>query len=121
DFGIATSFRGTGESAGQHATPLCSFTPGYAAPEQYSSEHGPIGPWTDVFALALVFLELVTGREPVPGVTLDELRARACDPVARPTPRTHHVHVGESVERVLGRALALRPQDRFAHAGDFWT
>jgi eukaryotic-like serine/threonine-protein kinase len=121
DFGIATSFRGTGASAGEHATQLCSFTPGYAAPEQYSPEHGPIGPWTDVFALALVFLELVTGREPLPGVTLDELRARACDPVARPTPRTHRIHVGESVEKVLGRALALRPQDRFAHAGDFWT
>jgi serine/threonine protein kinase len=119
DFGIATSLRGTAGS--NPTTPLCSFTPGYAAPEQYSPEHGAIGPATDVFALALVFLELVTGREPLPGVTLDELRARACDPVARPTPRTHRIHVGASVEKVLGRAVALRPLDRFAHAGDFWT
>jgi hypothetical protein len=29
--------------------------------------------------------------------------------------------VGASVEKVLGRALAVLPQDRFAHAGDFWT
>jgi len=121
DFGIATSFGATAPAGGEQGMPLCFFTPGYAAPEQYSPEHGPIGPPTDVFALALVFLELVTGREPLPGVTLDELRAGTCDPVARPTPRTHRIHVGASVERVLGQALALRPEDRFAHAGDFWT
>jgi eukaryotic-like serine/threonine-protein kinase len=121
DFGIATSFRGTAGAGQDGPACLSSFTPGYAAPEQFEPEHGPIGPATDVFALALVFLELVTGRVPLPGVTLDELRARACDPVSRPTPRTHQVQVGASVEKVLGQALALKPEDRYAHSGDFWT
>jgi eukaryotic-like serine/threonine-protein kinase len=122
DFGIATSLRNeaNGEN-NQSAARLSAFSPGYAAPEQYSVEYGAIGPWTDVHALALVFLELVTGKEPLAGDTVEELRRRACDPEARPTPRTHRVHVGNSVERVLAKALALRPEDRFAHADDFWT
>jgi eukaryotic-like serine/threonine-protein kinase len=120
DFGIATSLRGTGPGTVAGAS-LQSFTPGYAAPEQYSAEYGPVGPPTDVFALALVFLELVTGQEPLAGDTVDELRLRACDPLARPTPRTHRVRVGDGIERVLERALALRPEDRYGDAGDFWA
>jgi serine/threonine protein kinase len=41
-----------------------SFTPQYAAPEQFNPVLGATGPWTDVFALALVFVEVVTGRLP---------------------------------------------------------
>jgi eukaryotic-like serine/threonine-protein kinase len=117
DFGIATSMVDVGASQ----APVSSFTPAYAAPEQYSSEYGAIGPSTDVFALALVFLEMVTGEEGLCGSSLDELRARACDPVNRPTPRGPWVRVGDSIERVLAQALALRPEDRFGHAGDFWA
>jgi serine/threonine protein kinase len=120
DFGIATSLRGSGPGTAPGAA-FQSFTPGYAAPEQYSTEYGPVGPATDVFALALVFLELVTGQEPLPGETVDELRLRACDPLARPTPRTHRVRVGDAIEGVLERALALRPDDRYGDAGDFWA
>jgi eukaryotic-like serine/threonine-protein kinase len=121
DFGIATRLRGTRVPGREEGTSLSSFTPGYAAPEQFSSEHGPIGPATDVFALALVFLELVTGREPLPGVTVEELRAHACDPDARPTARAHGIHVGASVERVLAKAVAVQPESRYAHAGDLWA
>ena len=74
DFGIATSIRNVADPPDQPVT--TAFTPSYAAPEQFSSEYGAIGPWTDVFALALVFLELVTGQEAMPGDTLDENTAR---------------------------------------------
>jgi len=57
----------------------------------------------------------------VDGSTVDELRLRACDPLARPTPRTHRVRVGDAIEGVLERALALRPDDRYGDAGDFWA
>jgi serine/threonine protein kinase len=120
DFGIALSLHESA-TASTEKVALDSFTPGYAAPEQFCPEVGPIGPWTDVFALALVFLEVITGKDALVGDTVDELRARACDPHDRPTPRSHSIHVGDGVERVLARALALRPLDRYAHAGDFWT
>lgn len=119
DFGIATSIRDLGDAA---TGPLAAtFTPAYAAPEQYSTEYGAIGPWTDVFALALVFLEVVTGEDGLCGASVEELRQRACDPVTRPTPRGPWMRVGDSIERVLALALALRPEDRFSAAGNFWT
>jgi serine/threonine protein kinase len=120
DFGIALSLH-DGAVSGSEKLALDSFTPGYAAPEQFCPEMGPIGPWTDVFALALVLLEVITGKDALVGDTVDELRARACDPHERPTPRSHRIHVGDKVERVLAKALSLRPMDRYAHAGDFWT
>lgn len=120
DFGIATSFHGVA-SAHADAPLAVAFTPAYAAPEQYAADPRAIGPWTDVFALALVFLEVLTGKDALTGDTLEELRARACDPGSRPTPRAHGVRVGDGIERVLARALALKPEDRFAHAGEFWS
>jgi serine/threonine protein kinase len=97
-----------------------SFTPAYGAPEQFSSEYGRTGPWTDVYALALVFVELVSGRQPLRGETISDLGQRSCDPGERPTPRTLGVPVGDELEGVLARALAIQPSERFDSAGDFW-
>ncbi|MGH7298595.1 MAG: serine/threonine-protein kinase [Polyangiaceae bacterium] len=121
DFGIAVSPRDHESSAAGGEPVVTSFTPGYAAPEQYSVELGAVGPWTDVFSLALVFLELITGQDALVGETLQDLQRRACDPLDRPTPHGRGVYAGEGVERVLAKALAPRPEDRYPHAGDFWT
>ena len=53
DFGIAKVCR---NHAARNATQLDhrSFTPAYAAPEQFSPVYGTTGPWTDVFAMALI-------------------------------------------------------------------
>ena len=37
----------------------------YAPVEQYGREYGALGPWTDVYGLAAVIYELVSGQEPV--------------------------------------------------------
>ena len=100
---------------------LPPFTAAYAAPEQFGQEYGTTGPWTDVFALALVFVELVIGREALQGDTVSELTRRACDPRERPTPIALGGRVPLAVERVLRRALAVRPADRFADARAFWS
>jgi serine/threonine protein kinase len=103
------------------------FTPAYAAPEQFPScptgqaELGPTGPWTDVFAIALLFVEMVTGRKPREGDTISQLALSAWNADARPTPRTLGANVSDEVEGVLARALALRPPDRYANAGVFWS
>jgi serine/threonine protein kinase len=97
-----------------------SFTPDYGAPEQFAPEFGPTGPRTDVFALAMVLVELATGREPhfEEGVTTRRLRAG--NPRIPRTPKSFGVTVPPAVERVLSRALAVRPGDRFADARAFW-
>jgi serine/threonine protein kinase len=119
DFGVAKVLRDSRRDA-PHAIVEGTFTPAYAAPEQWSSEHGAQGPATDVFALALIVVELVTGREPFQGDQIDDLARESCDPVRRPTPRALGVAVSDEVERVLSRALALNPANRFANAQQFW-
>ncbi len=122
DFGVAEivrDFSRSGSAAG--ADEGVGYTPAYGAPEQFLSDFGATGPWTDVFALALVFVELVTGREPLGTDSIGTMMARSCDPRVRPTPRTLGMSISEDVERVLTRALALRPADRFASAGELWS
>jgi serine/threonine protein kinase len=103
------------------------FTPAYAAPEQFlphpggQAELGATGPWTDVFALALVFVEMVTGRKPRLGDTVAQLALSAWDLDARPTPRALGATVSDEIERVIARAVSLWPQDRYANARQFWS
>ncbi len=119
DFGIAKVV-GSTHGAWAEGADLPSFTPEYGAPEQFSSAYGPTGPWTDVYALALIFVELVAGRPALIGETMSALAIQSCDPDHRPTPATLGVDVGGPTERVLARALALFPRDRFAEAWSFW-
>jgi serine/threonine protein kinase len=119
DFGVAKVLRGaTVFPAGAHVSQ--SFTPGYGAPEQFSAAYGTTGPWTDVFALALIVVELLVGREALEGDEVGTLAMQSCDAVVRPTPRTRGAVVGDEVELVLARALAVNPEDRYLNARDLW-
>jgi serine/threonine protein kinase len=69
-------------------TGIRSFTPDYGAPEQFSREHGATGPWTDVFALALVVVELLTSKRPLGDGEIVEVALASTDLTRRPTPRT---------------------------------
>ncbi len=97
-----------------------TFTPAYGAPEQFSPDHGVVGPWTDVYALALVMVELLAGCEALGSDDIRTLACLSCDPGRRPTPRTLGAHVGPAIEGVFLRALAVRPEHRFANAREFW-
>ena len=118
DFGLAKLME-DGEAAGsgltetRRATP--AFTPGYAAPEQISRAR--TGPWTDVHALALMLTEVICDRGAYPEGDITDTTAAAFD-VQRPTPGRWGVDVG-AWEPLIARALALRPSERFAHAGEF--
>ncbi|MEZ4442851.1 MAG: serine/threonine-protein kinase [Polyangiaceae bacterium] len=111
DFGIAKAFEADVEAgSGQTRTgsPTSPHTPAYAAPEQVVGAR--TGPWTDVHALALLFVEILTGRRPY----ATGIDAPAVSP-ERPTPAVFGVDAG-AFEPVLERALALRPRDRFPNA-----
>jgi len=118
DFGIARAAWGVARGAAGVVRRAC--TPGYAAPEQLEPTLGPTGPWTDVFALALVVVELLCGRQALRGDCVAILAAQACDPERRPTPRALGAWVADDVEAVFERALEVDPLKRYADAGIFW-
>ena len=122
DFGIAKVLTHTSFTAAPNATLVqpTAFTPSYGAPEQFNKKRGATGPWTDVFALCLIVVELVTGQRALDGDDPTQLYIAAADPAARPTPRLRGVDTTDAVEVVLRRALAVDPQDRFSDADAFW-
>lgn len=98
---------------------ISSFTPQYGAPEQFTRSYGATGPWTDVYAMALVAVELLTGKDALEGEDLVQLGFATANPEKRPTPRRRGATVPDAVEAVFTRALAVEPQERFASAGEF--
>jgi formylglycine-generating enzyme required for sulfatase activity len=124
DFGIAKVVSDAQKMAGSFTKTsgqVTSFTPAYGAPEQFSRTHGSTGPWTDVFALALIVVETITGREPLDGDDFLQLAVSSSNTERRPTPRTLGATVSDQVEAVLAKALAVKPTERWQTAGDFWN
>ena len=124
DFGIAKIVQETG--GGAHTTrdageSSFGFTPCYAAPEQWVARYGATGPWTDVFAFALVCVEYLTAQMGLPGDSIPHWMGASMDPGQRPTPRGRGVDLGDAVEAVFQKALAVNPQDRYRHMTVFWT
>jgi eukaryotic-like serine/threonine-protein kinase len=124
DFGIAQARDNVSVIAGQmtHSsdTAMLAFTPRYGAPEQWAPKRfGTTGPWTDVWGLAITYLELLAGRAAIDGDPV-AIMGTVLDEKRRPTPRTEGVRVPDVIENVMQRALALHPRDRFADAGAFW-
>jgi eukaryotic-like serine/threonine-protein kinase len=122
DFGIAKVVRGVrGGTPSRPAILERAFTPGFGAPEQFDAAFGETGPWTDVFALALVVVEMMCGREALQGQEVAKLGQESCDRHRRPTPRALGVRVSDEIERVLCRALAVEPDRRFPNVRAFWS
>lgn len=123
DFGIAkvlTEHASFTEALAATRQAPTAFTPRYGAPEQFNKQRGASGPWTDVFALALVFVELVSGRKALEGDDPTELYVMAADPMLRPTARARGANVPDVVEKVLEKALAVEPKHRYPDCGAFW-
>jgi serine/threonine protein kinase len=112
DFGLA---RGTSGAPGLTMAGTVMGTPEYMSPEQAQGLDS-VGPPTDIYALGVVLYELLTGAFPFQADTpMAMLAARI---VHAPTP------IGDlqrdlpvAVEDVVMRALARRPDARFASAG----
>jgi len=122
DFGIAKVVQEAQSAEGFHKKTqgVTSFTPAYASPEQFSRELGATGPWTDVFAMALIITELCTHRPPLGGDDLVQLAFSATMLNKRPTPRAFNVAIPDAVENVLLKALAVQPGDRYQSMLEFW-
>ncbi len=124
DFGIAkvmATHQALQEQLATTGTAISAFTPNYGAPEQFTRAFGATGPWTDVFAMALILIELMSGEPALEGEDFLEIGRAVCNPRWRPTPRTLGVEVSDEVEHTFATAVALHPRDRFATMGAFWA
>jgi formylglycine-generating enzyme required for sulfatase activity len=124
DFGIAKVVSDAQKMAGSFTKTsgqVTSFTPAYGAPEQFSRSHGATGPWTDVFAMALIVIEVLTGKEPLEGDDFLQLAVSSSSAERRPTPRALGASVTDDVEAVLAKAVSVKPGDRWQNGGDFWN
>jgi eukaryotic-like serine/threonine-protein kinase len=124
DFGIAkvlSEHYGRTTALESTAQAPTAFTPRYGAPEQFNKKRGATGPWTDVFALALVFVECVTGKKALEGDDPTELYVASADPDFRPTLRSRGIEASDAVEDVLATALEVEPKKRYPDAGSFWA
>ncbi|MGE5834111.1 MAG: serine/threonine-protein kinase, partial [Acidobacteriota bacterium] len=90
-----------------------SGTVGYMAPEQI--EGRPADARSDVFALGVVIFEMLTGRRPFAGDTAWRTMQATVDadppPVSELRPDT-----SPALVRIVARALAKRPEDRYPTA-----
>jgi len=114
DFGIAKildleetqDLTGTGMGIG---------TPEYMAPEQWTGKASHL---SDQYALGVAFYEMLTGRKPYTADTPAAiLLKQATEPLQRPTAFARDLP--EKAEKLLLKALAKNPDDRFVSMGEF--
>lgn len=95
------------------ARPQCVVgTPAYLAPEMVHGDVARLSERTDVFLLGACLFEVLTGRPPWRGRTVMEALEQAAAGELPPFPDG----VSGELSLVARRALAARPEDRFASA-----
>jgi tRNA A-37 threonylcarbamoyl transferase component Bud32 len=114
DFGIAKIFAGGGATQ-LTATGAMVGTPSYMAPEQGMGQPGDER--SDIYSLGVMLYQFVTARLPFEADTpLAVILKHINDPL--PMPRQVNPEVPEAVERVILKAMARNPDDRYQHIGE---
>jgi eukaryotic-like serine/threonine-protein kinase len=88
-------------------------TPAYMSPEQAGGDLEAQGPRSDVYSLGATLYCLLTGKPPLEG---DDVGAilRAVQKGEFPRPRRLEPSIDRALEAVCLKAMALKPQDRYA-------
>jgi serine/threonine protein kinase len=110
DFGIA-------EAKGDTHVTMAGYQVGsldYMAPERFGDEAATSA--VDVYSLACVLYEALTGARPFPSHSLEQVMAAH---VSSPPPRPSAVNprVPTSLDDVIARGMAKHPDDRYGSAG----
>ena len=100
DFGSARF-----EAAEATSTSVTFHTPPYAAVEQYVKTY-PQGPWTDIYALAVVLYECVTGEKP------PEVLERLHGGLGTPLADGHWPGFGKRFLQAIDAGMTIKPSER---------
>jgi serine/threonine-protein kinase len=116
DFGLAKESVAGPELQKLTATGIVLGTPEFMSPEQIRGK--PLDARSDIFGLGVLGFELLTGRLPFEGNTAQEtmlahltgqpLRLRQANPT-----------LPESLERIIARSIAPKPDERYQTMADF--
>jgi serine/threonine kinase PknH len=110
DFGIASAT--TDEKLTQLGTAVGTFK--YMAPERFTNDE--VTPRADVYALACVLYECLTGAAPYRAQSTGVLiTAHMMEPIPRPS--AEGFGVPGAFDAVIARGMAKKPDDRYASAG----
>jgi serine/threonine-protein kinase len=110
DFGIARI-----ENSSMTQVGTIMGTPSYMAPEQLRGE--TVDSRADIWAAGVVLYQLVTGEKPFSG-GYSSVQHKAINTEPTP-PSTLSVTAPLGIDAVVARAMAKRPDGRFATAGEF--
>ncbi|HLG98728.1 MAG TPA: protein kinase [Bryobacteraceae bacterium] len=116
DFGLAKGIRPESSSGGQTQTEITErgmivATPRYASPEQVTG--GPLDARSDLFAAGVILFEMATGRQAFAGQTpIEVFHAILHDE----PPALGGSPAAPVLDRIVRRALAKEPQNRYASA-----
>jgi tetratricopeptide (TPR) repeat protein len=109
DFGIARSV----EASGLTQTGAMIGTPAYMSPEQAKGEK--LDARSDLFALGIIFYELLTGRVPFQAQTTVAALVKRITERAVPVDELEH-SVPQHLSEVVARCLEIDPQQRYQNA-----
>jgi len=106
DFGIARAATDTRLTSASSAIGTWA----YMAPERFNS--GEVHPSSDVYALACVLYQCLTGQQPFPGNTLEQV---AVGHMVTPPPRpSERAAIPAAMDEVIATGLAKQPADRYS-------
>lgn len=106
DFGLAVRTDRDTTASGS-----ISGTPHYMAPEQAAGDTANIGERTDIFSLGVILFETLTGKVPFDG-SAHEVMAKV-QRQSLPPVRKVHKGVPKVLERIVAKATARKPDDRY--------
>ena len=113
DFGLASQIRSTvmKRSRTIDANAMAGTRP-YMAPEQFKGK--PVVPASDIWALGIVFCEMITGDLPFYSDDFQVLKASVCEETVDPI-----AELDKTQNQIVQKVLAKDPRARFAKAVDF--
>lgn len=117
DFGLAR--RATATDAQISHSGQIMGTPAYMSPEQARGDVKGVGPLSDLYSLGLVMYEMLCGRRPFEG-TVTEVIGQILH-VEPPPPSQFRQEIDPHLESICLKAIAKRPDDRYASMKDFAT
>lgn len=116
DFGIAKITEKVGQDTSLTAPNLIIGTPQYMSPEQ-CSQAAELDTRSDIYSLGVILYEMLVGHVPFTGESPTAIMMKHLQEPA-PSVMEERQDLPAAIGRVVARALAKRPEDRFQSVGE---